>query len=97
MADRPQVLPPNVIASLIVVTTMSIGLNIIVVVAGLSLLGHGMRPPIPCLGAVLLQAQEYMRKAWCMAVYPRLCIVITVVGFNILGDNLRDILDPQFK
>lgn len=87
---------PNAIASLIVVTTMSIGVNIIVV-AGLSFLGYGVTPPIPSWGAMLQEAQEYMRTAWWMAVYPGLCIVITVFGFNILGDSLRDVLDPRLK
>jgi peptide/nickel transport system permease protein len=87
---------PNAIASLLVVTTMSIGVNIIVV-AGLSFLGFGIRPPIPSWGAMLQQAQEFMRTAWWMAVYPGLCIIITVFGFNILGDSLRDVLDPRMK
>ena len=87
---------PNAIASLLIVTTMSIGVNIIVV-AGLSFLGFGVRPPIPSWGAMLQQAQEFMRSAWWMAVYPGLCIIITVFGFNILGDSLRDVLDPRLK
>jgi peptide/nickel transport system permease protein len=87
---------PNAIASLIVVTTMSIGVNIIVV-AGLSFLGYGVPPPTPSWGAMLQEAQEFMRTAWWMAVYPGLCIVITVFGFNILGDSLRDVLDPRLK
>ena len=87
---------PNAIASLLVVTTMSIGVNIIVV-AGLSFLGFGVRPPIPSWGAMLQDAQEFMRTAWWMAVYPGLCIIITVFGFNILGDSLRDVLDPRMK
>jgi len=87
---------PNAIASLMVVTTMSIGVNI-VVVAGLSFLGYGVSPPTPSWGAMLQEAQEYMRTAWWMAVFPGLCIVITVFGFNILGDSLRDVLDPRLK
>ena len=87
---------PNAIASLLVVTTMTIGVNIIVV-AGLSFLGFGVRPPTPCWGAMLQEAQEFMRSAWWMAVYPGLCIIITVFGFNILGDSLRDVLDPRLK
>lgn len=87
---------PNAIASLLVVTTMSIGVNIIVV-AGLSFLGFGVKPPTPSWGAMLQQAQEFMRTAWWMAVYPGLCIIITVFGFNILGDSLRDVLDPRMK
>ncbi|HHR84908.1 ABC transporter permease [Candidatus Bipolaricaulota bacterium] len=87
---------PNAIASLLVVSTMSIGVNIIVV-AGLSFLGFGIRPPMPSWGAMLQQAQEFMRTAWWMAVYPGLCIIFTVFGFNILGDSLRDVLDPRLK
>ena len=75
---------------------MSIGVNIIVV-AGLSFLGFGVPPPTPSWGAMLQEAQEYMRTAWWMAVYPGLTIVLTVFGFNILGDSLRDVLDPRLK
>jgi peptide/nickel transport system permease protein len=46
---------------------------------------------------MLQEAQEFMRTAWWMAVYPGLCIVITVFGFNILGDSLRDVLDPRLR
>lgn len=87
---------PNAIASLIVVATMYIGVNIIIV-AGLSFLGFGVRPPTPSWGSMLQEAQAYMRNAWWMAVFPGLCIVTTVFGFNILGDSLRDVLDPRLK
>ena len=75
---------------------MSIGVNIIVV-AGLSFLGFGVRPPMPSWGAMLQQAQEFMHIAWWMAVYPDLCTITTVFGFNILGDSLRDVLDLRLK
>ncbi|MBC7221099.1 ABC transporter permease [Candidatus Bipolaricaulota bacterium] len=87
---------PNSIASLIVVATMAIGVNIIVV-AGLSFLGFGVKPPTPSWGSMLQEAQEFMRRAWWMAVFPGLSIVTTVFGFNILGDSLRDVLDPRLK
>jgi len=87
---------PNAIASLLVVTTMTSGLRIITV-AGLSFLGFGVKPPIPSWGAMLQQAQEFMRTAWWLAVFPGLCIITTVFGFNILGDSLRDVLDPRLK
>ena len=87
---------PNAIASLMVVTTMRIGVNIIIV-AGLSFLGFGVRPPMPSWGAMLQDAQEFMRTAWWMAVFPGLCIIATVFGFNTLGDSLRDVLDPRLK
>ena len=87
---------PNAIASLIVVTTMSIGVNIIVV-AGLSFLGMGVPPTTPSWGNMLQEAQDYMRTAWWMAVYPGVAIIVTVFGFNILGDSLRDVLDPRLR
>ena len=87
---------PNAIASLLVVATMMVGVNIITV-AGLSFLGFGVRPPMASWGAMLQQAQEFMRTASWMAVYPGLCILVTVFGFNILGDSLRDVLDPRLK
>ncbi len=87
---------PNSIASLLVVTTMTIGVNIIIV-AGLSFLGFGVKAPTPDWGGMLQQAQEFMRTAWWMAVYPGVCIILTVFGFNILGDSLRDVLDPRLK
>ena len=87
---------PNAIASLLVVTTMSIGVNIIVV-AGLSFLGFGVTPPTPSWGAMLQTAQEYMRVAPWMAIYPGVAIIVTVFGFNIFGDSLRDVLDPRLR
>jgi peptide/nickel transport system permease protein len=87
---------PNAIASLVVTTTMRVGVNIIVI-AGLSFLGLGIKPPTPDWGSMLRDAQEYFRVAWWMAVFPGLFIVITVFGFNILGDSLRDVMDPRLK
>lgn len=87
---------PNSMASLLVVMTMRIGVNIIVV-AGLSFLGFGVKPPTPSWGAMLQSAQAYMTVAWWMAVFPGLTIVLTVFGFNILGDCLRDVLDPKMS
>ncbi|MGC9530357.1 MAG: ABC transporter permease [Candidatus Bipolaricaulaceae bacterium] len=87
---------PNAIASLLVTTTMSIGVNIIVI-AGLSFLGFGIKPPTPDWGSMLGAAQQFFRTAWWMAVFPGLFIVLTVFGFNILGDSLRDVMDPRLK
>lgn len=87
---------PNAIASLLVTTTMSVGVNIIVI-AGLSFLGLGIKPPTPDWGSMLRDAQEFFRAAWWMAVFPGLFIAVTVFGFNILGDSLRDVMDPRLK
>lgn len=87
---------PNSMASLLIVMTMRIGINIIVV-AGLSFLGFGVKPPTPSWGAMLQSSQAYMTVAWWMAVFPGLAIVLTVFGFNLLGDSLRDVLDPKMS
>ncbi len=87
---------PNSMASLLVTSTMRIGTNIITV-AGLSFLGFGVTPPTPSWGRSLQQAQDYMRVATWMAIFPGLAIILTVFAFNILGDSLRDVLDPKLK
>jgi len=87
---------PNSMAPLLVVTTMMIGTNIITV-AGLSFLGFGIKPPTASWGGMLQQAQDYMRVSWWMAVFPGIAIFLTVFGFNILGDALRDALDPKLR
>ncbi len=64
---------------------------------GVELLGVWSKATDPIMRAMLQQAQEFMRTAWWMAIYPGLCILVTVFGFNILGDSLRDVLDPRLK
>ena len=63
--------------------------------ATLSFLGLGVRPPTPSWGAMLHDAQSYLSQAPRLAVYPGLAIVIAALAFNLLGDGLRDILDPR--
>ena len=73
------------------------GLDFTLAVSGLSFLGFGIKPPTASWGGMLQQAQEYMRVAWWMAVFPGIAIFLTVFGFNILGDALRDALDPKLR
>jgi len=87
---------PNSLASLLVVATMNIGTNIITV-ASLSFLGFGVTPPTPSWGAMLKEAQDYMNTAWWLAFFPGICIATTVFSFSLLGDSLRDVLDPRLK
>ena len=61
----------------------------------LSFLGLGLQPPDPSWGTMLSSGRLYMELAWWLAVFPGLAIMIAVVGFNLLGDGLRDILDPK--
>ncbi|ADO76360.1 ABC transporter permease [Halanaerobium praevalens] len=85
---------PNSISSLIVLATLRIGISILVV-AGLSFLGLGIQPPTAAWGTMLNRGQEYLTKAPWMSIFPGLAIIITVLSFNLLGDALRDALDPR--
>jgi peptide/nickel transport system permease protein len=85
---------PNSISSLIVLSTLRIGISILVV-AGLSFLGLGIQPPTAAWGTMLNRGQEYLIQAPWMSIFPGLAIIITVLSFNLLGDALRDALDPR--
>lgn len=87
---------PNAIAPVIVSITMTIGMNILSG-ASLSFIGLGAQPPIPEWGAMVADARTIMRDHSTLALYPGLCIMITVLAFNLLGDGLRDALDPRLK
>ena len=87
---------PNSIAPIIVSITMNVG-NCVLAGAGLSFIGLGVQPPIPEWGAMISDARNYMRAHGALALYPGLCIMITVLAFNLLGDGLRDALDPRLK
>lgn len=85
---------PNVAGQIIVQATIQLGLAILTE-AGLSFLGLGMPPPTPTWGRMLADAQTYLATAPWLAVLPGLAIALTVLGFNMLGDGLRDLLDPR--
>ena len=87
---------PNAIAPLIVFITMSIGMNVLSG-AMLSFMGLGAQPPIPEWGCMVSDARSIMRDHGTLALYPGLCIMIVVLAFNLLGDGLRDALDPRLK
>jgi peptide/nickel transport system permease protein len=87
---------PNAISPLIVSITMNIG-NAILIGAMLSFIGLGVQPPIPEWGTLISDARNYMRAHGTLALYPGICIMITVLAFNLLGDGLRDALDPRLK
>ena len=87
---------PNCLAPIIVMATLAIGWAI-VQTAGLSFLGLGAQHPTPEWGAMLSGGRNYMLSAWWIATFPGLAIVVTVIGFNILGDGLRDVLDPYLR
>ena len=85
---------PNVAGPIIVAATLGIG-QIILVEAGLSFLGIGIARPTPSWGRMVADSQEIMVSAWWTAAFPGLAIVVTVVAFSVLGDALRDALDPK--
>ena len=87
---------PNCLAPIIVYATMGMA-SAILTEAGLSFLGMGTQPPTPSWGGMLANGREFLRTAPHMATYPGLAIMVTVLGFNLLGDGLRDVLDPRLK
>ena len=87
---------PNCSSALIVQATLDFG-DAILFFAALSFVGLGAQPPAADWGAMLAFARNYMMLAWWTAVFPGLAIFITVIGFNLLGDSLRDALDPRLR
>ena len=87
---------PNVMAPVIVAATLGVG-NTIVLEAGLSFLGMGVQPPTPSWGTLVADGRQNLIGAWWVATFPGLAIVLTVVAFNLVGDGLRDALDPRLK
>ena len=85
---------PNIAAPLIVQTSVSLAFAILSE-AALSFLGLGAQPPDPTWGRMLFDAKGYLTQAWWMAVLPGVVVVLTVLSFNLLGDNLRDALDTS--
>lgn len=87
---------PNTLSPLIVDTSLKIGLNIISI-SLLSFVGLGVQPPTPEWGAILSNGRTYIRDFWPMVIIPGSVIMLTLFGFNLLGDGLRDALDPKLK
>jgi peptide/nickel transport system permease protein len=87
---------PNTLAPIIVFATLGIG-NTILVEAGLSFLGLGVQPPTPSWGNMISDGRDALITAWWIATFPGLAIVFTVTAFNLLGDGLRDALDPRLR
>jgi len=87
---------PNVIAPVIVYATLRTGVTLLVA-SGLSFLGLGVQPPTPEWGSMLSDAQLYLTIDPLMAFAPGITITLAVLGFNLLGDGLRDVLDPTLR
>ena len=87
---------PNCIAPIVVLLTLRLA-TIILTTSGLSFLGLGVQPPTPEWGAMLAEGRGYLQQAPHIAMFPGLAIMMVVLGFNLLGDGLRDALDPRMK
>lgn len=87
---------PNILAQVIVQVTLGVA-NSIISVAGLSFLGLGVQPPTPEWGTMLSQARNYMMRNMYMLTCPGIAIVLSVISLNVIGDALRDALDPRLK
>jgi peptide/nickel transport system permease protein len=87
---------PNIISPVIVLGTLETG-RILLALAALSFLGLGIQPPTPEWGAMLNEGRNYLATAPELMLYPGLAITVTALGFNLLGDGLRDVLDPTLR
>ncbi|MFI5510980.1 ABC transporter permease [Mycobacterium sp. NPDC051804] len=85
---------PNIAGPLVVQTSVSLAFAILSE-AALSFLGLGIQPPQPSLGRMIFDSQGFVTMAWWMAVFPGATILVTVLAFNLVGDGLRDVLDPK--
>ncbi|MFC7233002.1 nickel transporter permease [Saliphagus sp. GCM10025308] len=85
---------PNVIGPVVVLATIDMA-GVILGTAGLSFLGLGAQPPTPEWGTMISEGRNYLQDAWWVVNFPGLAIMLAVLGFNLLGDGLRDVLDPR--
>lgn len=87
---------PNTLAPLIVQISLRLGQSIIVI-ASLSFIGLGVQPPTPEWGNIMASGQEYIRSFWPLVTFPGILIGLSMLSFNLLGDGLRDAMDPRLK
>jgi peptide/nickel transport system permease protein len=87
---------PNIASSVIVLFTIAVAVNILAESA-LSYLGLGVDPRIPTWGGMLADGQLYITSSWWVATFPGIAIMLTVMGFNLIGDWLRDRIDPKYR
>jgi ABC-type dipeptide/oligopeptide/nickel transport system permease subunit len=87
---------PNCLSPTIVQATLGVG-EAILNSAGLSFLGLGAQPPTPEWGLMIASSKEFITNAWWIVTLPGIAILLAVLGFNLFGDGLRDILDPKMR
>ncbi len=87
---------PNVISPVVVLGTLRVA-SVIIWESGLSFLGMGVPPPMPTWGRMLAEGRVYITDAWWLVTFPGLAIMVTILAINLLGDGLRDALDPRLR
>jgi len=87
---------PGVISPLVIQVSLDMG-GIILTAAGLSFIGFGAQPPTPEWGLMIAEGRSYLTSAWWLSTFPGLAISLVVLGFNLLGDGIRDLLDPRLR
>ena len=87
---------PNAMSPVLVAATLGVA-GAILTESALSFLGIGVQPPTPSWGNMLTAGKDNMEIAWWLSVFPGLAILVTVLGYNLLGEGLRDLLDPRLK
>ena len=87
---------PNAAAPILVQATLEVG-NIILTSAGLSFIGFGAQPPTPEWGLMVSEGRGFLMEQWWIATFPAIAILLLVLGFNLLGDGVRDLLDPRLR
>ncbi len=87
---------PNTLSPLLVQASFDMG-GIILAVAGLSFIGFGAQPPIPEWGVMISEGRNYITTHWWLTFFPAIAMLFAVAGFNLVGDGLRDVLDPRLN
>ena len=87
---------PNLVIPIIIYATLDMG-SAILTLASLSFLGYGVQPPAPEWGAMITSGRNFILNQWWLIAFPGFAIALVVLGFNLLGDGLREILDPKMK
>jgi len=87
---------PNVAPSIVIVASLQFA-QFIVAEAAISFLGFGVQPPTPAWGSMLSESRDYLYVAWWLAAFPGAALAFTALGINLVGDWLRDVLDPRFR
>ena len=87
---------PNTLSPLLVQASFDMG-GVILAVAGLSFIGFGAQPPLPEWGVMISEGRNYITTHWWLTFFPAISMLFAVAGFNLVGDGLRDVLDPRLK